>query len=95
MRDNLDKTIRMAKEAGARVLLAGMKLPTNYGAEYRRAFEQVYPALAKKHGIPLIPFLLESVAMVRDLNLPDGIHPNEGGYRIVARTVLEHLEPLL
>jgi acyl-CoA thioesterase I len=95
LRDNLDATITQAKQAGVKVLLAGMKIPTNYGADYARSFEAVYPTLAKKHGIPLVPFLLEGVAAKRELNLPDGIHPNADGQRIVARNVLALLESLL
>jgi acyl-CoA thioesterase-1 len=94
-RANLSAAIELAKQSGARVLLAGMKLPPNYGPEYTAAFEAMFPALAKQHGVALLPFLLAGVAADPALNLPDGIHPNERGAEIVARNVLEALLPLL
>jgi len=92
---NLSTAIDLAQQSGARVLLAGMKIPPNYGPEYTAAFEAVFPALAKEHGVALLPFLLEGVAAKPDLNLPDGIHPNARGTEIVARNVLAALLPLL
>jgi len=92
---NLDGAITLAKSKGVRVVLAGMKIPPNYGADYTRRFEAMYPALARKHEVALIPFLLEGVAARPELNLPDGIHPNASGYEIVVETVLESLAPLL
>jgi len=94
-RANLDRAIGLALEHGVQVLLAGMKLPPNYGADYTREFEAIFPALAEKWKVALIPFLLEGVAARPELNLPDGIHPNPEGYRIVTETVLAHLVPLL
>lgn len=92
---NLDEAITVAKSNGVRVLLAGMKIPPNYGLDYTRRFEALFPALARKHDVALIPFLLEGVAARPELNLPDGIHPNASGYEIVVETVLEALTPLL
>ena len=94
-RANLSAAIDLAQESGARVLLAGMKLPPNYGREYTSSFEAIFPALAKQHGVALLPFLLEGVAADPALNLPDGIHPNERGTEIVARNVLAALLPML
>jgi acyl-CoA thioesterase I len=94
-RANLSTAIDLAKQSGARVLLAGMKIPPNYGLEYTSKFEAVFPALAKQHDIALLPFLLEGVAANPGLNLPDGIHPNARGTEIVARNVLAALQPLL
>jgi acyl-CoA thioesterase-1 len=94
-RANLSAAIDLAKQSGARVLLAGMKMPPNYGAKYTAKFEAVFPALAKEHGVALLPFLLEGVAARPELNQPDGIHPNARGTEIVARTVFAALEPLL
>lgn len=95
LKKNLRAVIRLAKENRMRVLLAGMKVPPNYGRDYAARFGAVYTDLAREEKVPLIPFLLEGVAADPALNLPDGIHPNEKGYRIVARTVLRHLLPLL
>ena len=85
----------MAKEAGIRPVLAGMRIPPNYGQEYADAFEKVFVDLAKEHSIGLIPFLLDGVAARKELNLPDGIHPNPDGYKIVIKNVLQIVEPML
>jgi acyl-CoA thioesterase-1 len=94
-RQNLALVVELARAAGLRILIAGMKLPPNYGADYTRAFERLYADLAAANGLPLIPFLLEGVAGQPELNLPDGIHPNARGQAIVAETVYRHLLPLL
>jgi acyl-CoA thioesterase-1 len=94
-RKNLADAIALAKSRGVKVVLAGMKIPPNYGADYTRRFEALFPALARAHDVALIPFLLEGVAARPELNLPDGIHPNAAGYRIVVENVLETLLPLL
>ena len=91
MEDNIDAVLARVQAAGARPVLAGMKIPPNYGADYTRRFEAVYPRLAKKRGVPLIPFLLEGVAGVKELNQPDGIHPNAAGHRKIAANVAETL----
>jgi acyl-CoA thioesterase-1 len=89
----IDRT--KAKYPGAKIVIAGMKVPPNMGREYGGQFEAIYPALAKKNQAPLIPFVLEGVGGIRDLNLPDGIHPTAKGHRIVAANVWKVLEPLL
>ncbi len=95
-KDNLDKMITAFKGAGAKVVLAGITLPRNYGPEYIRDFEQMYPALAAKHNIPRIVFLLDGVATEAKLMLQDQIHPTAEGSKIVAnRNVFPVLEPLL
>jgi len=92
---NLEKAISWARERSVKVVLAGMLLPPNYGDEYRDRFEQMFIDLAQRDGVELIPFLLEGVAAVPAMNLPDGIHPNENGHRVMMETVAKHLEPLL
>lgn len=77
------------------VVIAGMKIPPNLGGEYTAAFRQVYPELARANDAALIPFLLEGVGGVADLNLPDGIHPTAEGHAIVAENVWAVLEELL
>jgi acyl-CoA thioesterase-1 len=72
-----------------------MEAPTNSGPEYRREVHDAFTALAREHGVPLIPFFLEGVAGLERLNLPDGIHPNTEGTRIVAETVYKYLRPML
>jgi acyl-CoA thioesterase-1 len=93
-RENLDMIVRRFRAAGARVLLAGMKLPPNY-AELARDFAAVFPAVAKSAGVPLMPFLLDGVAANPDLNQADGLHPNAAGHRVIAERIWPHLKPLL
>ena len=92
---NLRDVIQLAKSRGIQVLLAGMQMPTNYGPEYTKAFAAVYPAVAKDEGVAFIPFFLDGVAGDRSLNQADGIHPNEAGYKVIARTVAQYLTPLI
>ena len=94
-RTNLEKIIQRCRDASVLVVLAGMKLPPNYGTEYTRSFESIYPALAKQFRLPLIPFFLEGVAGSTSLNQPDGIHPTSEGYGIIADLVMETVTPLL
>ena len=95
MERNLREIIGLFGQAGASVVLAGMKLPRNYGPEYVRDFDRVYPRVAEELELPLIPFLLENVAMVPELNNPDGIHPNAEGNEIIARQVALAFEEFL
>ena len=95
MRANLDEMIVAFKKAGAEVVLAGMTLPRNYGADYIHEFERVFPALAAKHRITLIPFFLEGIAGVDSLNQPDGIHPNARGADRAASNVWKTLTEVL
>lgn len=88
MEKNLDDTISLALGERIRVILAGMEIPPNYGSEYAGAFREVFRRLAKKHRIPLIPFLLKDVAGNFALNQPDGIHPNPEGHKVIAGHVL-------
>jgi acyl-CoA thioesterase-1 len=79
----------------ARVALVQMEAPPNFGREYTNAFHAMFPALAREHGVALIPFLLDSVAGYPQRNQPDGIHPNYVGERIVTENVWRGLEPVL
>lgn len=94
-RANLEQMIEALANAGARVILAGMTLPPNYGPDYIRGFEANYKELAAKYRLTLIPFLLEDVALKPGLMQRDGIHPTAPGYEIVAQTVLRFLKPAL
>jgi acyl-CoA thioesterase-1 len=95
MRDNLLAIVQRARNAGARVLLAGMQLPPNYGTSYTQSFEKVFADVAQTARVPLIPFLLQGVGGEARLNLPDGIHPNAEGQRRIAEHVWPYLQPLL
>ncbi len=89
----IDKTI--ARYPDARIVIAGMQVPANLGQTYTAAFEEIFPALARENETYLIPFLLEGVGGIRELNLPDGIHPTAAGHQIVAENVWKVLQPVL
>ena len=91
LRDNLTVIVERLRAAGVRVLLAGMRVPPNYGADYARRFAAVFPEVAHRERVPLLPFLLEGVAGIETLNQPDGLHPTAEGQRVIA----EHLWPYL
>jgi acyl-CoA thioesterase I len=95
MRANLDEIVARLQAAGARVLLAGMRLPPNYGGEYTKEFEAVFPAVARGTRITLMPFLLDGVAGVPRLNQADGIHPTAVGQQVIADHIWPYLRPLL
>ena len=80
---NLRAMIAKIKAHGAELLLTGMLAPPNWGEEYRRAFDRVYPELARSDAVPLYPFFLEGVALNPQLNQPDGLHPNERGVMVL------------
>lgn len=94
-RANLEAIVARLTAAGARVLLAGMRMPPNYGAEFTREFEAVFPAVARRANVALIPFLLDGVAADPTLNQADGLHPNAAGHRVIADRFWPHLRPLL
>lgn len=95
MASNLTEIIERLQEAGVEVVLAGMKIPPNYGLAYTTGFASTFERLAQDHSVTLIPFFLEGVAARKELNQADGIHPTAEGYRIVAQTVFDVIEPLL
>jgi acyl-CoA thioesterase-1 len=79
----------------AKIILAGMKIPPNMGPEYTAEFENIFPNLAAREQIAIIPFLLEGVAGIPELNQADGIHPTEKGQKLVAENVWKVLKPML
>jgi acyl-CoA thioesterase I len=95
MRANLERMIGLARTAGAKVLLLGIRIPPNYGPRYTQELERVFPELANQYHLPLVPFLLEKVALDPELMQPDGMHPNARGEAPVLDTIWPHLEPLL
>ena len=95
MKANLSNTITYALDNDVDVILTGMQIPPNYGPEYTQEFASVFPDLAAQYGIPLMPFLLENVAAITELNQADGIHPNVKGTRIVADNLYRFLRPYL
>jgi acyl-CoA thioesterase-1 len=95
VRENLDKMIGKIEASGAKVLLLGMLAPPNWGEEYRHAFDQIFPELARIHHLPLYPFFLEGVAMKPELNQPDGLHPNERGVAVLVDRIAPVVARLL
>lgn len=95
MRFNLEQIVERLRAAGARVLLAGMLAPPNYGRTFTREFAAAFPSVAQASSVALMPFLLEGVAGTARLNQPDGIHPTAQGQRIVAERMWPYLVPLL
>lgn len=94
-RENLESIMRRFQQAGVTVVLAGMRLPPNYGQDYIDQFARLYADLAKASGVTFMPFFLEGVAGQPSLNQADGIHPTGAGYRIIADRLLKVLAPHL
>jgi acyl-CoA thioesterase-1 len=92
--ENLARVIETAQKRGIQVILAGMEAPTNWGRQYDVEFHKVYPALAARYHVPLVPFLLQDVAGIERLNQADGLHPTAEGARIVADNVWKVLKPV-
>jgi len=92
---NLERIIQQFQQASVTVVLAGMKLPPNYGQDYTNGFEALYQAIAKQYRLTLIPFFLDGVAVSSTLNQADGIHPTGEGYRLIVEKVFPTLKPLL
>lgn len=95
MKRNLSAIVDVATDRGIAVLLAGMEAPPNQGEEYTSSFRQVFQDLASEYELAFMPFLLIDVGGVRELNQPDGIHPNTKGAGVISGNVWDHLEPLL
>jgi acyl-CoA thioesterase-1 len=95
MRKNLEIMITICREHNAQILLAGMKALPNYGEDYMREFETVFPELAEKHDLIFLPFLLEGVAGERKYTQSDGLHPLASGYSIITDLVWQRLKPML
>jgi acyl-CoA thioesterase I len=94
-RDNLAQMVRLAQAAGSRVLLVGMRIPPNLGPRYTAEFARMFPELANQYHLPLVPFLLEKVALNPTLMQEDGMHPNARGEPPILDTVWPYLKPLL
>ena len=94
-RENLAHMVRLSQTAGARVLLVGMRIPPNYGPRYTEAFARMFPELANQYHLPLVPFLLEKVALDPTRMQQDGMHPNARGEPPVLDTLWPYLQPLL
>ena len=94
-RANLEEMIRLARAARAEPVLVGLMIPPNYGIDYAREFRELFPQLAKKSRVPLVPFLLDGIADRRELFLPDQLHPAAAAQPLILDNVWPTLEPLL
>lgn len=95
LRGNLEKMIVASQKAGAKVLLLGIDVPPNYGPAYRQRLRQTYAELARQYDVPLLPFLLEGVALKPNLMQADGLHPTAAAQPQVLENVWPLLKPLL
>ena len=95
LRANLARMIELSQQRGARVLLAGIRIPPNYGPAYTKALAEVYRDLAMQYGVALVDFLLDGVALHPELMQHDGIHPNAAGQKIVLENVWHVLPGVL
>ena len=95
VRRNFDSILGLSQQAGARILLVGMRIPPNYGPAYTNAFHELYGELAARHKVPLVPFFLARVALEDALMQDDGIHPNAKGQPLLLETLWPMLKPLL
>ena len=86
-KSNLEKIIKIAQDKNIEIILAGMIAPTSHVFSYKKKFDKIFPDLSKKYDLPLIPFLLDGVALKPGLNQSDGMHPNEKGTLIISETV--------
>lgn len=95
MKNNLARIIEMAKARNMKVLLCGMLAPPAMGSDYERDFRNAFPDLADEYRTGFVPFLLEGVALKKELNQADGIHPNPEGTRLMMENIYRELKPLL
>jgi acyl-CoA thioesterase-1 len=94
-RANLGRMVELARGAGAQLLLVGIRIPPNYGPRYTEEFANIFPELAKQYHLPLVPFLLQDVALNPARMQEDGMHPNASGEPPVFETLWPYLKPLL
>jgi acyl-CoA thioesterase-1 len=92
---NLEKMVEQAHEVNSTVLLIGNQIPQNYGKRYTQMFFDLYKDIANKYNIAYLPFMLENVALNKELMQNDGLHPNKAGQPIVLQNILPYLLPLL
>ena len=92
---NLEKIIKIIQDKKINILLAGMVASLSNGLDYKKKFDEIFPNLAKKYELPLIPFLLDEVALKPELNLSDGMHPNDKGILVISKTVKKSILNLI
>ena len=89
---NLSAAVEYSRSQNVKIILGGLYMPPNYGADYTKKFAQMYQNIGKKYKVPLIPFILDKVAGDPKYNLADGIHPNEAGHKIIADTIFQAIK---
>jgi acyl-CoA thioesterase-1 len=92
---NLEQIIKQVRKKNIPIILAGMLAPSSHGLAYKKQFDEIYPSLAKTYNLPLIPFLLEGVAMQPQYNQSDGIHPNAEGTKLISDSIERNILKLL
>ncbi len=92
---NLAEMIKIAELSNVKVILMQIKIPPNYGSRYQKAFESIYINIASETNVKLMPFMLEEIALNKDLMLPDGIHPKASAQPMIAEFIYLQLKPLL
>lgn len=95
MRDNLQAMVKLSQQAGARVMLVGMRIPPNYGRDYTEKFAATFAELSKEHKTALVPFLFEGFALRADAFQPDRLHPTAASQPLMLETIWKQLKPLL
>ena len=95
LKSNLAEIVRRSQKSGAKVLLLSMRIPPNYGKRYTEMFYNVYPQLSKELDIPYVPFILQDIALAKELMQPDGLHPNENAQALIVEKVWPQLKTLL
>ena len=95
MKQNLISIIQTAQKTGAKVILLGVRIPPNYGKRYTEMFYSVYPQLATEFKLPFLPFIMEDVALNRELMQADGLHPNAAAQPLIAEKIWQTLKPML
>jgi len=95
LKSNLAEISQRAQKAGAKVLLLSMRIPPNYGKRYTEMFYNVYPELSKELKVPYVPFILEDVALVKQLMQEDGLHPNAKAQAVIVEKIWPYLIKLL
>lgn len=95
LKNNLADIVLRAQKSGARVLLLSMRIPPNYGKRYTEMFYDVFPQLSKELNVPYVPFILEDVALAKELMQEDGLHPNEKAQAVIVEKIWPHLQKLI
>lgn len=95
MKQNLTRIIQTSQKTGAKVILLGVRIPPNYGKRYTEMFYSVYPQLAAEFKLPFLPFIMEDVALNKDLMQTDGLHPNAAAQPLIAENIWQTLKPML